>query len=399
MSRLHLFDGPDRAALLPLTYTRPVAELRCGILTVREKYEHWFEGEVACLPVPYLRTLYPIQVGEDNLLVDGGILPDTDFRGALQSLEPGHALRLDGQVIAARLNQSATQHYADTGNWPATIVGHDYPATLLRLRRPADIFLLNEGAIAADYASLTAGRTSQPLSPTNTLIGPADQLFLEQGATVEAATLNVSQGPIYLARHATILEGSLLRGPIALGEYAVLKMGAKLYGATTLGPYCKVGGEVNNVVFQANSNKGHDGYLGNAIIGQWCNIGADTNASNLRNDYGEVRVWSYPAGRFAPTGLQFHGLVMADHAKAGINTMFNTGSVVGVAANVFGEGFPRTFIPSFSWGGASGLQTYRLDKALATAERVMARRGLELGAAEREMLTHVFAESKGWRRG
>ena len=240
-----------------------------------------------------------------------------------------------------------------------------------RLHRPGDLFALNDGALRSDFELLTEGRTSQPLSATNTVIGPADQLFVAEGATVEACVINVTSGPVYIDRDAVVLEGCLLRGPISVGEGAVLKMGAKIYGATTVGPRCKAGGEINNVVFHSNSNKGHDGYLGNAVIGRWCNIGADTNASNLRNDYGTVRVWSYVAGRPVDTGRQFHGLIMGDHSKMGINTMINTGTVIGFSANVFGEGFPSTFIPSFSWGGAPGLTTYRLDKAMATAARVL----------------------------
>ncbi|MEL6140981.1 MAG: glucose-1-phosphate thymidylyltransferase, partial [Bacteroidota bacterium] len=268
---------------------------------------------------------------------------------------------------------------------------------LKKIRRPADLFAENAAEIRRDFDLLTAGLFSEELSPTNTLIGPKENLFIAPGAEVEASILNVQNGPIYIGADAKILEGCLLRGPIALHERAVLKMGAKVYGGTTLGPVCKVGGEINNVIFHSNSNKGHDGYLGNSVIGQWCNIGADTNCSNLKNDYSEVKVWSYPENRFAKSGRQFHGLIMGDHSKAGINTMFNTGTVVGVSANVFGEGFPRTFIPSFSWGGANGFQTYRLTKALDTAKRVMARRQRELTDADRTMLEKVYEDTEKYR--
>lgn len=392
-----LFDSDCRETLLPLTFTRPVADLRVGILTIKEKYELLTQLPISFLTQDHLSELYPLFQGEHNLLINGNILPTPQFMEWALQLEVGTAWVNEGELVAAHLDRQALTNLVDGDEFGDVLV-NNYPGEpLLTIERPADIFRHNDAAIRADFAILTKGRKSQQLSSTNTLIGPSDQLFIAKGASVEASILNVAQGPIYIGEDAVVLEGCMLRGPIAIGTKSTLKMGAKIYGATSLGPQCKVGGEVSNVVFQSNSNKGHDGYLGNAVIGQWCNIGADTNASNLKNDYSEVRVWSYPEGRFAKTGLQFHGLIMADHAKAGINTMFNTGSVVGVCANVFGEGFPRTFIPSFSWGGASKLQTYRLDKAMDTAERVKARRGQSLSDAERKMLTYVFEETAQYR--
>ncbi|PHI18413.1 glucose-1-phosphate thymidylyltransferase [Lewinellaceae bacterium SD302] len=397
-SHIVLFDSDCREHLLPLTYTRPVAALRVGILTIKEKYEQLLPTlPVSYLTQDHLSKLFPILYGERNLLINGNILPDRDFINWATSIELGTAYVREGELVATHLDQEAILGLLDGGEFGNIEVREFREEGISRIERPADIFRQNDAAIRSDFTLLTAGRESQPLSASNTLIGSTDQLFIEEGANIEAATLNVKSGPIYIGKDAVVLEGCLMRGPISIGAGSALKMGAKIYGATTLGPQCKVGGEVNNVVFQANSNKSHDGYLGNAVIGQWCNIGADTNASNLKNDYSEVRVWSYPEGRFARTGLQFHGLVMGDHSKAGINTMFNTGSVIGVSANIFGEGFPRTFIPSFSWGGSNGFQTYRLDKALATIERVMARRDKVLSEDEREMLTHVFEESAEYR--
>lgn len=392
MPNLILFDGDSRNHLLPLTFSRPVAGLRIGILTIGEKWERHLESPASFLTEDYLGGLFPLEIGEDNLLVNGDILPTPEMVALVNSLSPGSGYTMEGELVAARLDRSATETLAGDKDFSKITAEELKGQSLLRVRRPAALFGLNDQAIRADFALLTTGRASAKLSATNTVIGPLENLFVEEGVRAEACIFNVEDGPVYLGKDCAILEGSMLRSPLVVGEGSVIKMGAKIYGATTLGPSTKVGGEINNVVFQGNCNKGHDGFLGNAFVGEWCNIGADTNASNLRNDYGEVRVWSYPEGRFAKTGKQFHGLIMADHAKAGINTMFNTGTVVGFSANVFGEGFPRTFIPSFSWGGAGGYQTYRMDKALATAERVMERRGVVLTEAHKAVFAAVFAE-------
>lgn len=400
MSHIILFDAAEiRNHLLPLTYARPVGDLRVGILTVREKWALLLKMSTSFLTQDYLAELFPLETADDNLLINGSVLPTAELIALVQDLAPGKAFKKDGELIAARLDRTATETLAKEKDFASIEASELNDQDLLRLRRPADIFGLNDVALREDFALLTAGRQSAEPSATNTIIGPRENLFLEEGVEMEACVLNLKSGPMYFGKNAVVLEGCLLRGPLAMGEGSVLKMGAKIYGATTLGPRCKVGGEVNNVVFQANSNKGHDGFLGNAAIGEWCNIGADTNASNLKNDYGEVRVWSYPEGRFAKTGLQFHGLVMGDHSKAGINTMFNTGTVVGFSSNVFGEGFPRTFIPSFIWGGAGGVMTYRMDKAVATAERVMARRKEAFTEAHGRLFEAVFAASGEYRKG
>jgi UDP-N-acetylglucosamine diphosphorylase/glucosamine-1-phosphate N-acetyltransferase len=372
--RIAFSDSPVRELLLPLTFARPASGLRCGILTLAEKWPHY------------------LKAAEGHLLIAGNVLPDRQLAAAIQDLEVGHGLYVGEELIAARTDTPAN------GGVPGGLVRHQAEGTVRRLMRPADLFLANDRELRADFGLLTADRASAPLSPTNTLIGPADQLFLEAGVSVEGCTINTTTGPVYFGKESQALEGCLLRGPLAVHAGAVLKMGAKVYGATTIGPRCKVGGEISNVIFQANSNKGHDGYLGNAVIGEWCNLGADTNASNLKNDYGDVKVWSYAAGGRRATGLQFHGLIMGDHSKCGINTMFNTGTVVGFSANIFGPGFPPPFLPSFTWGGAEGLITYRLDKALATAERVMARRGRELTEADRRQFAEIFAVTEGYRQ-
>ncbi len=390
MTHLILFDNDIREHLLPLTFLRPVGDLRCGILTVAEKWSRRLEAPASFLTQDYLAPLFPLEYGERNLLINGSLLPTPELTERVRNLVSGQAILHRGELLAACLDESAMQALLDDRDFPE-LQGTDLTATDIRyLRRPTDIFSLNEQEISADFELLTAGRTSAPLPATNLLIGPTDRLFIEPGVTIEGATLNTTQGPIYLGRDVLVMEGCLLRGPLAAGEQSVFKMGAKVYGPTTLGPSCKVGGEINNVIFQANSNKGHEGYLGNSVIGEWCNLGADTNCSNLKNNYAEVRLWSYPEAEFVSTGLQFCGLIMGDHCKVGINTMFNTGTVVGVAANIFGSGFVRNFVPSFSWGGAGGLTTHRLDKALATAELVYGRRGKTLGPEEVAALTAVF---------
>ena len=392
-----LFDSPRRVELLPLTHTRPVGDLRIGILTIAEKWARRLGGAVSYLTENYLAPLYPLVTSERNVLLNGAFLPTVPLLSFLRELAVNTAYFHEGELIAAELNAAAVQRYATDGSLDGIEVKDLPHLPLFEVRHPADLFTQNGRALTDDFEVLVAGNESAPLPPSNLLIGPADQLFLEEGVSIQGCTINCTTGPVYIARDAVILEGSQLRGPIAINAGAVVKMGTRIYGATTIGPQCKVGGEINNVIFQANSNKGHDGFLGNAVIGAWCNLGAGTNASNLKNDYGNVKVYSYTEQAMRATGLQFHGLVMGDHSKCGINTMFNTGTVVGFSCNVFGAGFPPTFLPSFTWGGAEGLQPYRLDKAMDTGERVMARRGQLFGQDERRMFTEVFRRSAGYR--
>lgn len=389
---LILFDH-HRAELLPLTFTRPVAELRVGILTLREKWEKRTKLKASWLTDEYLSGRYPLAIDADNLLVNGGAMATPSLVEAAMSLSRGEALFAAGCLLAWRTDANGLAKALE-GSYPTS--GIEFVGELRQILHPWHIFSHNGPEIVADFELITRDRTSQVLSPSNTVIGHGP-LFLEPGAKVEASTLNTTAGPIYIGADAEVMEGCLIRGPFALCDHAQVKMGAKIYGPTTVGPESRVGGEVNNSVLQAYSNKGHDGFLGNSVLGEWCNLGADTNNSNLKNNYDEVKVWSYVKEGFVRTGLQFCGLIMADHSKSGINTMFNTGTVVGVSANVFGSGFPRNFIPSFSWGGAAGLTTYDLDKALATAERVMARRNRPLDHHEVNILTHVFELSKKFR--
>lgn len=398
MANVILFDNDTREHLLPLTYTRPMGALRVGILTIKEKWERTMACPVSFLTQDYLSEKYDMHYGEENYLINGSLLPTAQILRLVQQLDYSEAILLDGELLATKLRGEQIEQLIKDEDF-GELSGFEAKNTeILKLNGVYDIFQLNQAALEADFELLTAGRSSAHLSATNRLIGPSDQLFIEAGAKVECSILNTENGPIYIGRDALVMEGCLIRGALALGEKSVLKMGAKIYGATTLGPGCKVGGEVNNVVFQANANKAHEGYLGNAVIGEWCNIGADTNCSNLKNNYEEVKLWNYPQERFVKTGLQFCGLIMGDHTKVGINSMFNTGTVVGVAANVFGTGFPRNFIPSFAWGGASGFTTFRTSKAFEMMERVLARRGQELTVQDRLILLRVHEDTAKYRR-
>lgn len=381
--KIQLVDGKHRSHLLPLTYTRPVAELRCGIITIAEKYTKRGH-DIGYGTEAYLNVKYPSI--EAEVLVSGSVCPTDAFLEAVAGLSSGQALIQGDELLALK-----GEKWEDE---PSEII--PFSGALNLITRPWDIWSKNASEMNLDFDLLTKDRFSAPIDATNTVIG--DKVFLEEGAKATASILNATSGPIYLAKNAEIMEGCIVRGGLVLGESSALKMGAKIYGATTLGPHCKVGGEVNNSVIIGYSNKGHDGFLGNSALGEWCNLGADTNNSNLKNNYDEVKAWSYVDGRFAKTGQQFCGLIMGDHSKSGINTMFNTGTVVGVSANVYGAGFPRNFIPSFSWGGPQGTVEYRIDKALDTADRMMKRRGLEVDEVEKSILEQVYALSAEYRR-
>lgn len=398
MTNLILFDNERRDHLLPLTYLRPVADLRVGILTIREKWERHLGVSASYLTQDYLSGKFPLSYGKDNLLLNATVLPSRELLLLLRTLEPGQAF-LDGEeLIAAYLPEREMEQLINDEDF-GDLQGFEVRDTpLYKINRPHDIFRLNDWALRQDFELLTAERTSAPLPAGCRLVGPPDQLFIEPDCDIECATFNTKTGPIYIGPHSTIMEGALIRGGLAMVEHATIKMGAKIYGATTLGPYCKVGGEVNNSVLFGYSNKSHEGYLGNSVLAEWCNLGADTNTSNLKNTYDEVRSWDYPEERFVGTGLQFCGITMGDHSKSAIDTTFNTGTVVGVCSNIFGPGFPRQFIPSFAWGGSHGFNSYRTDRAFETMERVMARRDQELSVEDRLILIRVFEDTARFRR-
>jgi hypothetical protein len=393
-----LFDvQKTRQQLLPFTYTRPVADVRVGILTIREKWEKLLGVKTYSLTEKYLSIKFPgAPAGASSTFINGSVLPDGALVEAIHQLGALQAL-YSGQTLLAFKSEKQHVNYENYEGIAGGFAAVNYTGEVSQIKHLWDIFQLNAAALQADYELLTKGKTSQRLSATNTVIGDDSNIFLEEGAIVEASILNAKSGPVYIGKNAEVMEGCAIRGGFALGEHAVLKMSSKVYGATTLGPYCKAGGELNNVVMFGYSNKAHDGFLGNSVIGEWCNLGADTNNSNLKNNYGNVDVFNYAEQKFTDTGLQFCGLFMGDHSKCGINTMFNTGTVVGVSANVFGGDFPPKFIPSFSWGGAARLHTFTFDKAMEVAQRVMERRNLSLTPTDIEILKEVFERDAGLR--
>ena len=381
-----LFDGSVRNSLLPFTFTRPVADIRIGILSIREKWEKYLGYTTTTITEEYLEVKYPMVELEENVLINASYLPTKSLVEQVRNLSENQAIFKGEEVIA--FFTSDTQEDVDFTLYKQIECSGD----VLQLKNTWDIFSLNDKAIEADFNLLTEDRTSQPI-PEGVQVINKENIFIEEGATISFSSLNASKGPIYIGKDAEIMEGCLVRGPFAMCEHSVLKMGAKVYGATTLGPYCKVGGEVNNSVLFGFSSKGHEGFLGNSVLGEWCNVGADTNTSNLKNNYAEVKLWNYQVERFTNTSLQFCGLMMGDHSKCGINTMFNTGTVIGVSANIFGSGFPRNFIPSFSWGGAAGFTTYQLNKVIEVAKVVMKRRELQFSEIDENILQHVFDET------
>ncbi len=386
-----LFDGPARNALLPFTFTRPVADILIGIMTIRQKWEMRLGSTTTTLTEEYLSEKYPMVELEENVMINASFLPNDVLAEMVSNLESNQAIFKGDEVIAFYTSEEQEEVDFDTYE----II--EYQDECITIKNTWEIFSKNDLAIQEDFKYLTEDRRSQPIPRSVNVIAP-ENIFIEEGAKLEFVTLNASTGPIYIGKDAEIMEGSMVRGPFALCENASVKMGSKVYGATTVGPHSRIGGEVKNTVIFAHSNKGHEGYLGDSVIGEWCNMGADTNNSNLKNNYEEVKLWSYETEGFAKTGLQFCGLMMGDHSKCGINTMFNTGTVVGVSANIFGTGFPRNFIPSFSWGGAAGFTTYVTKKAFETARLVMSRRDIEFDEREVAILEHVFEESKKWRK-
>lgn len=382
-----LFDGSVREALLPFTFTRPVADIRVGILTIREKWEKQLGYTTTTVTEEYLSDKFPMVEMEDNVMINASFLPNPILIEMVQALEPLQAIFYHEEIVAFYTQDS--QDEIDFDQYEVI----NYTGDLMQIVNKWDIFMKNDQAIREDFEFLTEDRISEPIPSSVNAIGHQD-IFIEEGAKLEFVTLNASTGPIYIGKDSEIMEGSIIRGPFALCEEAQVKMGTKIYGATTVGPHCRVGGEVSNSVLFGYSNKGHDGFLGNAVIGEWCNLGADTNNSNLKNNYGTVKLWNYEQDDYEDTGLQFCGLMMGDHSKCGINTMFNTGTVVGVSASVFGAGFPKTFIPSFTWGGCDNSTVYELEKTLETMKVVMDRRHVELTVEDIQIIKHVFKETE-----
>jgi UDP-N-acetylglucosamine diphosphorylase/glucosamine-1-phosphate N-acetyltransferase len=385
-----LFDDHLHQQFLPLTYTRPISELRLGILTLKEKWEHYLKSSTSYKTEAYLASKYTEHLESENQYINSRYLPSAALLTAIKNLEFGQVLKHKDIVLAYLLKKEESID-------PSTFKVVQFDFDVDCIETVTDLFSKNHTAIHSDFKLLTEGRISQPIPETVNCFNKK-HIFIEEGATLYNGTLNATEGPIYIGKNAEVMENTAIRGPFALCEHSTIKMGAKIYTGTTVGPHSKVGGEVSNSMILGYSNKGHDGFLGNSVIGEWCNLGADTNTSNLKNNYTTIKLWNYQSSRFKDTGLQFCGLIMGDHSKCSINMMFNTGTIVGVSANIFGSGFPRNFIPSFSWGGSQGTTTYKLDKVFDVAELVMQRRGLRLSELDKGILNHIFMSTKIHRR-
>jgi len=390
-----LFGDQTRNHLLPFTFTRPIADIRVGILTMREKWEKYLGKKTSTLTEDYLSKKYPLVKEADNILINSTIFPDETIIKEIHQLTPNQTLITGEIIIALRLKSE------DIENLDWDIIDSVSPlhtqSSPKKLNYLSDLIEMNESEILNDFALITQGRKSEPIPDIAKVTAP-EKVFIEKGAVIEHVIINASEGPVYIGKDAQIMDGSILRGPVGIGENAKVRMAARIYGASSIGPHCKVGGEVSHSIMFGYSNKSHDGFLGHSVIGEWCNLGADTNTSNLKNNYETVRLWDYEEESFLKTELQFCGTFMGDHSKCGINTMFNTGTVVGVASQVFGAGFMRNFIPSFSWGSVSGFAVHNFDKSIEVAKRVYARRGLDFDKTEEDILRHVYEQTLSYRR-
>ena len=385
---IRLFNGKDREHLLPFVYLRSVADVFMGALSFQDRWKQLMTDSVSVETADSLRES---EESTPDRCVLAALIPTTSFVEAVQALAPNQKLVCDDLLLAYHgelpSNDPNLQSYQSIfiDQSAFTYIQHSW-----------DIFLCNAHALKHDIPLLSKNRISNAISDTNLTIGDGS-IFIAPQVNMEGVTLNTTEGPIFIDEGATIMEGCLLRGPLYVGKNSVIKMGAKVYANCSVGPSVKVGGEINNVVFFGNSNKGHDGFLGNAVIGEWCNIGAGTSASNLKNDYGLVRVWDYASGNFTKTDLQFCGLLMGDHSQCAIQTTFNTATVVGIGCNLFGLGFPRQFIPSFSRGGAQGFTENRLDKVIETAKAMKKRRGVDFTSADSDRLEAIFEKTASFR--
>nr|MBS0036840.1 glucose-1-phosphate thymidylyltransferase [Saprospiraceae bacterium] len=396
MKNLIFFDDAEREHLLPLTYSRPVSELRFGMLTIREKWEADLEGKGSFITQDYLSEIFPIEISDDNYVINGAVLPNERLVKLISQLSFNEALLHKEELIAARLNKQQFDNLIE--NRPIEeLIGFELTTTPVnKIQQLPDLVRDRKSDLDSDFLRLTRGKKSQPLPQSAHAISP-ENIFIEKGAQIQHAVLNASEGPIYIGADTTIMEGSCIRGPFYLGRGSVVKMGTLIYGPVSVGPFCKLGGELNNVTIIGYSNKTHHGFLGHSYLGEWCNIGAGSSNSNLKNTYSSVRLWDYPSGETLDTGLLFCGLFMADHTKCGINTTFNTGTVVGFASNLFGPIMHPRFIPSFSWGGGTTWVTHEVDGALKTAESMMERRGLQLRDKDKALFKAVHEESKAYR--
>lgn len=393
-----LFDDEYRDDLLPLVFTRPVGHLTIGADTISDKWADMLGGQVSFITQDYLSDKFETIIKSDNYLINGSVIPDEQLCKLIQDLEVNEALLQGDDMIAARMGEEQFDKLLSDQDIDP-LDGLDISdQEIIRIRHTWDLVKYNPQVIRQDFDRKTKGRTGETIPAGTHVIGNVKDIFIEDGAEVYASCLNTTDGPIYIAKDTLIMEGSLLKGPLTIGEGSMVKMGAKIYGGTSIGQKCKAGGEIGKSLIYNYSNKGHEGYLGNSVIGEWCNLGADTNVSNLKNNYDEVKLWNYGEESFVKTGEQFLGTIMGDHSKCGISTMFNTGTVVGVCANIFGAGYQPNLIASFSWGGKGSMKTYQINKAFETMTAVLERRAEQLTDTDRELYMHIFKESEANRK-
>lgn len=394
---LCFFDDHRRQHFFPLALSRPVADIRFGVRNVAETWSDILNQTFCFHSSQELMSCFPSPKNEVQLCINGRLVPDRALVNAFSQMQPGDVVFNGDNLVAACILPNDLPKLLQQGTPHPEMNVIEMEDEFVLLNDITDVFALNDKAIELDFELLSRGKVSAAVDPTCMIIGDPEKVFIEEGASVEGCFLNTKGGPIYIGSNATIMEASVIHGPFGLGDNATIKAGAKIYGATTIGPWCKIGGEVSNSLFQAYSNKGHDGFVGNSLVGAWCNFGADTNTSNLKNNYGPVKIWDYAQDEYRNTGLTFCGLLMGDHSKCSINTMFNTGTTVGVSCNIFGSAFPPKFVPSWSWGGAEGLATYDFDKSILTAERMMLRRKEELSDQDIALLRHIYDNTSKYR--
>jgi UDP-N-acetylglucosamine diphosphorylase/glucosamine-1-phosphate N-acetyltransferase len=385
MDRIILFDGASADTLRPLTLVRAVADCRVGITTIHQKWGDFTNKGINILPNDSLLRMFPQDLTSgDNCYIDGSCLPSTALWEAISTLALHQALRKDDQIIAYRSNKVFHQT-SDLKTEAQNAIYETFSEECDSIRYPEDILRLQEKYLRSDYQLITSGRITTSVDSSTFLRG--EDIFIEPSARIYNAILNATDGPIYVGPDVEIMEGAVIKGPVAIGKGTKIHVGAKVYSNTVFGPECRIGGEVKRTCFIGYANKGHEGFLGDSVIGSWCNFGADTNCSNMKNTYGEVSLWDMGKKEFRPTGRQFCGLIMGDHSMCAINTAFTTGSVTGVFANIFGANPPR-YAPSFSWG-VNG-EKYQFEKAIEVAERSMSRRNISLTSAYKALLKQLY---------
>lgn len=386
MKNYLLFDDPSWDHLLPLTFTRPTCELRVGVMTLRERWELLLGVTMGHITQDYLSELYPSVIGDDNVIINGNVVANSYIAKLISELDPQEALIYQDDLIAARLSEEQFEKLVRSGEIDE-LKGVDLQDTpVVQIKHPYDLWKLNATAIQEDMTYLPL-YDSRALPDHCIHIG-SGQLYIHPTAKVYASTFNTSDGPIYIGEGVEVQEGCNIRGPFAVGAHSIVKMQTRINGDVSIGPHCRVAGEISRSVILGYSNKGHDGYLGNSVIGAWCNLGADTNTSNLKNNYNDIKMYNYAARGFESTDSIFGGVIMGDHTKCSINTMINSGSSFGVGCTLFEGGFPPKVLPSFSWGTQPG-DVYDFKKFIATAERVMARRNVTLTGDMVRVLHHI----------